>query len=124
MQPRDGDQSLPLSYAQQRLWFIHQLEPESAAYNIPNVVRIEGEINLAALQESLDQIVNRHEVLRTRFDQRQGLPSQLIEQSPTYQLQLTDISLLAEPHRSRLAEQIQRQELGRGFDLAQGRCSG
>ena len=119
-QPRDGEQSLPLSYAQQRLWLIHQLEPDNAAYNIPRVVRIEGEINLAALQESLDQIVNRHEVFVQGSTSDKACLRKLIEQSPTYQLQLTDMSLLAEPHRSQQAEQIQRLEVGRGFDLARG----
>ncbi len=66
-QPRDGDQSLPLSYAQQRLWFIHQLEPESAAYNIAIAVRLEGEVAIEAVRQSLEEIARRHEVLRTRY---------------------------------------------------------
>ena len=66
--PRDG--ALPLSFAQQRLWFLDQLEPGSAAYNIPTAVRLTGALDLAALQRSLDAIVRRHEALRTTFATR------------------------------------------------------
>src|SRR5581483_9809946 len=61
------EQELPLSYAQQRLWFIDQLEPGSAAYNIPSAVRLRGRLDEAALRRSLNEIVRRHEVLRTSF---------------------------------------------------------
>ena len=61
------DRQLPLSFAQQRLWFIHQLDPDSAAYNIPRAVRLVGELDVSAIRSSLRQIVARHEVLRTRF---------------------------------------------------------
>src|SRR5262249_44871710 len=63
---RDGE--IPLSFAQQRLWFIDQLEPGSAAYNIPIAVRLEGELKVEALRKAIEEEVRRHEVLRTRFE--------------------------------------------------------
>ncbi|HKP12283.1 MAG TPA: condensation domain-containing protein, partial [Blastocatellia bacterium] len=73
---RQGD--LPLSYAQERLWFVDQWEPGSAAYNIYDAILIEGKVELAALEKSLNEIVRRHEVLRTTFAVRDGQPSQRI----------------------------------------------
>jgi hypothetical protein len=69
----DGDRCL-LSFAQQRLWFLYQLEPESAVYNCPAAMRFTGALNLAALAQSFNEVVRRHEVLRTRFSERDGDP--------------------------------------------------
>src|SRR5205823_1058913 len=73
---RGSGGELALSYAQQRLWFIDQLEPGSAAYNIPSAVRLRGRLDEAALERSLNEIVRRHEVLRTSFPSRDGEPRQ------------------------------------------------
>ena len=75
--PRDGE--LPLSFAQQRLWFIDQLDPGNSAYNFPAAVRLTGPLDLAALQKSLNEIVKRHEVLRTTFVTVEGRPVQVID---------------------------------------------
>ena len=72
--PRDGD--LPLSFAQQRLWFIDQLDPGNSVYNFPVAVRLKGSLNLAALEQSLNEIVRRHEALRTTFSMVDGQPAQ------------------------------------------------
>ena len=69
--PRDGD--LPLSYAQQRLWFLDQLGTGSA-YNVPWATRLQGELDLEAMRRAIDAVVARHEVLRTRFLPREGKP--------------------------------------------------
>ncbi|RPI88777.1 MAG: non-ribosomal peptide synthetase, partial [Chloroflexi bacterium] len=74
--PRSG--SLPLSFAQQRLWFLDQFEPGSTSYNIPGAVRLIGELNEAALQQTVNEIVRRHEVLRTSFGMLDGSPVQVI----------------------------------------------
>ena len=58
----------PLSFAQQRLWFLHQMDPSNAAYNMPLAFRLSGQLEVEALQWSLDEIVRRHEILRTTFD--------------------------------------------------------
>jgi len=74
--PASREQSLPLSWAQQRLWFLDQLEPNSSAYNISWTVRLKGELNTGALQAALDQLVVRHETLRTTFPDENGEPWQ------------------------------------------------
>src|SRR5262249_39451555 len=71
---------LPLSYAQQRLWFVDQLEPGNTAYNMTGAVRLTGSLNVAALQRSLSEIVRRHEVLRTSFVSEDGEPRQVVSE--------------------------------------------
>src|SRR5206468_12326366 len=63
----DRDRPIPLSFAQQRLWFIDRLEPGIAAYNVPNALRLQGDLDTAALAGALSEMVRRHEPLRTRF---------------------------------------------------------
>ncbi|HEY7414191.1 MAG TPA: condensation domain-containing protein, partial [Ktedonobacteraceae bacterium] len=70
--------SFPLSFAQQRLWFLDQLEPQSPQYNIPTAMRLSGPLHLQALEVSLNQIIERHEVLRTMFPTQQDQPRQVI----------------------------------------------
>ena len=69
---------LPLSYAQQRLWFLYQMEGAGAAYNIPLALRLEGELNVRALEQALGDVVERHEALRTVFPQEEGVPYQKV----------------------------------------------
>src|SRR6185369_8201354 len=71
-------QELPLSFAQQRIWLLHCLEPESPAYNMPAALCLTGDLNLLALHQSLNEIVRRHEVLRTRFAAVDGRPVQTV----------------------------------------------
>src|SRR5438270_520157 len=73
---RTDRHEFPLSFAQQRLWFIHQLDPSSAAYNISYVVRLRGTLDCQAVQRAVDAVVRRHEVLRTKFLLRDGIPLQ------------------------------------------------
>src|SRR5581483_1854832 len=83
IQPAPESSYYPLSYAQERLWFLDQLEPGNRAYNIAGAVRIEGPLDVAALERVVAEIVRRHEVLRTRFELRGGRPVQVIgEESP------------------------------------------
>ena len=74
--PRDGH--LPLSFAQQRLWSLTQLNPDSAVYNIPVAIRLSGLLNVAAMEQSLREIARRHEILRTTFPAVDGQPRQVI----------------------------------------------
>src|ERR1044072_3158301 len=69
-------EQMPLSFAQERLWFIDQLELGSAGYNIPNAVRLKGALQVAALEQSVNELVRRHEVLRTSFVEASGQPAQ------------------------------------------------
>ncbi|MFX0575930.1 amino acid adenylation domain-containing protein [Nocardia nepalensis] len=75
-QPRP--QRIPLSYAQQRMWFLNRLEPDSAAYSIPIVLRLSGQLDLDALRAAIEDVLNRHEVLRTVYPYAEGEPSQVV----------------------------------------------
>ena len=85
-------ETLPLSFAQERLWFIDQLEPESAAYNIPGAVQMTGRCRLAALEQSLHETVRRHEALRTSFVDVAGQPAQQVAAELKLDLPLVDLS--------------------------------
>ena len=74
--PRDG--KLPLSFAQQRLWFLQEISPDSTAYNLLETVRLKGSLDIVALEQSLGELIRRHEVLRTTFPTEEGNPIQLI----------------------------------------------
>ena len=110
----------PLSYAQQRLWFLDQLMPGSTAYNIPVAVRLQGELSVEAVGKSLQEIVRRHEVLRTRFPMRDGEAVQEILPAWEAELQVVDLSGVGEKEREEALAGSIREEAGRGFDLAQG----
>ena len=112
---RDGE--LPLSFAQQRLWFIDQLMPDNPAYNIFKALRLSGPLNLDALLLSFDLIVSRHESLRTSFPSFAGRPSQLISPSLSFSLPLVDLSLLPEILREHEAIRIASQAAHLPFDL-------
>ena len=98
--PRKRSASVPLSFAQQRLWFLDQLEPDSAAYNIPDALCFNGPLNLDALERSLSEIVRRHEILRTTFQSSDGEPVQVIAEAQAQQLEVIDLSQEAEPDAS------------------------
>jgi amino acid adenylation domain-containing protein/non-ribosomal peptide synthase protein (TIGR01720 family) len=104
----------PLSFAQQRLWFLDQLEPGSALYNIPAAVRLSGALDVRALTDSLDEIVRRHEVLRANFVEIDGEPRQIA--APDFRLA---IPLLELPDEGK-ALQLAAEEARRPFDLQRG----
>src|SRR5262245_45739448 len=117
---RANRDSAPLSFAQQRLWFLNQLEPESNAYNEKSVHRLYGPLNVAALRASLSAIIERHEVLRTTFHLTDsGEPVQRIVAASEINLPIIDISEIS---ASLQAEEIQRIAAAlseRPFDLSQ-----
>ena len=110
----------PLSFPQQRLWFLYQMEPSSAAYNMPLAFRLSGELKVDALQWSLDEIVSRHEILRTTFDMLDQQPVQLVSGAGTLPLIVTDLSAIPPPVREAEAEMFMSEETERPFDLARG----
>jgi amino acid adenylation domain-containing protein len=114
------DAALPLSFAQQRLWFLNQLEPHSAAYNIPAALRLNGALDTSALERSLSEIVRRHEALRTTFIEKDGEPTQLIQPAQAVELALFDLSPLPLTEREQQAQQLAAKEAARPFDLAEG----
>ena len=113
--PRSGD--IPLSFAQARLWFLDQLQPKSAFYNIPIALRLSGQLNVAALEKSLNEIIRRHEVLRTNFTKVSGQPVQVI--ASTLKLKLLQVDLQNLPFREREieAQRLATTEAVRPFDL-------
>src|SRR5262249_43922760 len=115
---RSGE--LPLSFAQQRLWFIQQLEPESGTYNIPTALRLQGALNFFALQQSLREISRRHETLRTRFVGRRGQPVQVIDEPGETEVMVCDASALANTEREHQIRGVARREAIRPFDLERG----
>ncbi|HEV7506310.1 MAG TPA: amino acid adenylation domain-containing protein [Thermoanaerobaculia bacterium] len=116
--PREGE--LPLSFAQQRLWFIAQLEPDSPLYNMPGALRADGPLDGAVLARSLGEIVRRHEALRTVFAAPEGSPVQVIMPAEPFLLPVVDLSGLPESAREALAVTLTGEEAARPFDLADG----
>jgi amino acid adenylation domain-containing protein len=109
---------LPLSYAQQRLWFVDQLEPGSAAYNIPLAVRLKGKLNVEALERTVREVVRRHEALRTHFEMQNGRAVQVIERGWGGGLDYVDLS-----GTDKEEEEVQRlaqEEAAKPFDLGRG----
>jgi natural product biosynthesis luciferase-like monooxygenase protein/amino acid adenylation domain-containing protein/FkbM family methyltransferase len=115
---RDGE--APLAYAQQRLWFLDQLQPGSSFYNLPGAVRITGPLDVSSLERGLNEIIRRHEVLRTVFAGVGGKPVQVVAPSLKLPLVVTDLRHLTEPERSAEARRLTTQEAQRPFDLSQG----
>jgi len=112
--------SLPLSFAQERLWILDQLAPGNPFYNINSSVRLNGRLLTAALEQSLNEMLRRHEVLRTRITKADGRPVQQIVPELSVPLPLVDLSGLSETERQSVARQIAEQQTSHGFDLACG----
>ena len=114
------DASFPLSHAQQRLWFMHQLDPESAEYNVAGAVRIGGSLDIDILRRSLTEIVRRHESLRTFFLENGGRPMQKIWAPSEFPLPVGDLSGLPKEARESELDRRISEEARRPFDLAAG----
>jgi hypothetical protein len=115
---RATDAEIPLSFAQQRLWFIQQLDPENASYNVPSALKLEGRLNQLALQQTFNYLVQRHEALRTRFisnsDQK---PIQIVDPPQPVNLPLIDLSRLLDPKPA--MQSIMQEAADVPFDLSQ-----
>ncbi|MCP1417865.1 amino acid adenylation domain-containing protein/non-ribosomal peptide synthase protein (TIGR01720 family) [Pseudomonas laurylsulfativorans] len=113
-------QPMPQSLAQNRLWITWQLDPHSSAYNIPGALRLRGELDENALRGSFQQLIERHESLRTRFFERDGVALQQVDPATEFNLQMIDISDLPAAEREARAVQIREDEARTQFDLQQG----
>ncbi|NEP33690.1 amino acid adenylation domain-containing protein [Moorena sp. SIO3B2] len=117
--PRDG--KLLLSFAQERLWFINQLFPDNSSYNQPIALNLKGPLNVVALEQSLKEIIQRHETLRTSFPEINGQPVQIV--APVMELPLTVVDLQSSDSTHEQSEKVKelvRQEAIATFDLANG----
>jgi amino acid adenylation domain-containing protein len=115
---RDGH--LPLSFAQQRLWFLHYLSPDSRSYNTVEILQIEGNLNLTVLEQSLGELINRHEIFRTTFPTVSGEPIQAIAMPSSFRLKVDNYQDLSPNEQSTKIQQVAELEAGQAFDLTVG----
>ncbi|MEH2459861.1 amino acid adenylation domain-containing protein [Nostoc sp.] len=111
-------ENLPLSFAQQRLWFLDQLIPNNPFYNIPLALHLTGSLNQAALKQTFNEIVRRHEVLRTTIVMQSGQPVQVINPTLIITLPVIDLRQLPQAEREIQARQLTTQEAQRPFNLS------
>lgn len=117
--PVTRNSNLPLSFAQEGLWFIHQLNPNQPIYNSPAAVRLTGALNIPAFQQSLSEILRRHEALRTRFTLAKGNPVQAIIPNLSLEIPLVNLENLSATEREREVLRLADREAKLPFDLAQ-----
>lgn len=113
----DLSEPQPLSFAQQRMWFLHQLEPESAVYNIPQATLLKGDLNTSALESALNAIVQRHAVLRTDFVEIDNQPMQRIQPNVAITLTVIDLSGQTADTQAVQIKQAVEADLAVPFDL-------
>ncbi|HLL48342.1 MAG TPA: condensation domain-containing protein, partial [Longimicrobiaceae bacterium] len=118
--PRDPLRPLPLSFAQQRLWLLDQVDPGSAAHNVPVPLRLEGPLDPARLSRAVAALVDRHEALRTRLPAPGGEPVQVVEPAGSFVLAHVDLSGLRAGARERETAGLAAADAARPFDLARG----
>ncbi|HEX2207305.1 MAG TPA: amino acid adenylation domain-containing protein [Longimicrobium sp.] len=116
--PRDG--ALPLSFAQERMWFIDRVLPGTAVYSIPLRVRMRGRVDAEAMRRALEDVVHRHESLRTVFPSREGRPLQVVHPPAPFPLAVSDLSVLPADLAEREAQRRADEDARRPFDLATG----
>src|SRR5262249_4869440 len=109
-----------LSFAQRRLWFLDQLMPNDPFYNYPGAVRLEGRLDIEMLESAINEIVRRHDVLRTRFEVDADEPIQVIDAWEPRKLELIDLRSLGHEEREEEARRIMGEEAGTAFDLSRG----
>jgi amino acid adenylation domain-containing protein len=120
LRPRSQSGPPPLSFAQERLWFLDQLEPNNAVYNIPLALRLKGGLDSTALRTAFNEIVRRHESLRTHFAMVGDQPCQEVEPACSLEFPLIDLAGIPGPQREAEVQRLSTQEAQRPFDLAHG----
>ncbi|CAC5339766.1 MULTISPECIES: non-ribosomal peptide synthetase [Planktothrix] len=120
IQPVARDGHLPLSFAQQRLWFLHHLSPDSRSYNALEILQIQGPLNLTVLEQSLGELINRHEIFRTTFPTVSGEPIQAIAAPGSFRLKVDNYQDLSPNQQSAKIQQVAELEAEQAFDLTMG----
>ena len=120
IKPATRDRELPLSFAQEQMWFMQQLISGSPVYNNPVAVFLKGRLDVAVLERSIEEIVTRHQALRTTFPVTEGRPFQSVAPHLALSLPVSDISDLPESERESEAHRLASEEVRRPFDLAHG----
>ena len=115
--PRDG--YIPLTFSQERVWFLHQLNPRNLAYNFISTLALDGRLDFKALEKTLGEILRRHESYRTTFPTVDGRPVQIIHPAPDYKLDMIDLSGKSPEEQKKEADEWCQEEYQHRFDLAQ-----
>jgi acyl carrier protein len=114
------EERLPLSFAQQRLWFLDQLDPGNAAYNVPEALALKGDLNIEALERAINEIIRRHEILRTRIEVEVGEPIQVIDKWEPRRLEVIDLRRWPREEKEAEVRNRIRAEAETGFYLRNG----
>ncbi|MCP4349674.1 MAG: amino acid adenylation domain-containing protein [Desulfobacterales bacterium] len=120
IRPVSHDTDLPLSFAQNRLWFLQKLEPDNPSYNIHLGLHIRGHLDIPVMEKSFNEIISRHEILRTTFVMKNETPVQQIQDDLTISLSATDLQHLSEDDQAAKIREIAVKENSRVFDLEAG----
>jgi amino acid adenylation domain-containing protein len=112
--------TIPLSFAQERLWFLDQLGLVGPAYNMPFALKLEGKLNISALEQSIAELIQRHESLRTHFESRAGSPVQIVDPPGLFSLEIRDLCRLQERDTTPEVQRLSSEEAMRSFDLLRG----
>ncbi|GAA6615935.1 amino acid adenylation domain-containing protein [Scytonema sp. NUACC26] len=120
IEPVSRNGNIPLSFAQQRLWFLDQLVPNNPFYNVPAALRLTGKLDVTALEQTFQRIVQRHEALRTIFMMREGQPVQIVVPSLRIALPVIDLQKQPQVEREAEAQRLITQEAQRPFNLSTG----
>ncbi|WP_242295072.1 condensation domain-containing protein, partial [Bacillus cereus group sp. BfR-BA-01381] len=120
IQPVTREENLPLSFAQQRLWFLDQLEPGNVSYNIPAAISFKGTLNVQALNQSINEIIRRHEILRTVFKEVEDKPVQVVMPFQQKNIEVIDLTKLVKEKKEYEKNELIKKEAHRAFDLNKG----
>jgi len=116
----EAGRAAPLSFAQERLWFLHRLEPESVVYNIARAIRLRGRVERQVFEQCFNEIVKRHDILRTTFAEHDGEPAQTVAPHTNVSIPVVDLSGLCATEREAAARAAAAEEAARPFDLVNG----
>jgi amino acid adenylation domain-containing protein len=117
---KDGDERIVLSFGQERLWFLYQMDPANPLYNLNTAARLMGVPDIDALEHSINEIISRHEILRTRYQTIDGQPFGVVDSALKLTIEVTDLLRLSEPDREPEALRISAEYFQQPFDLGQG----